>query len=117
MNHLLSEVTAEIIGDVQVYLPAEKLSEVALHREEGKPGRFPVLELDEHVDVAFGAEVIPEDAAEKRELADMVAFAERGDGVHVEFDGKVGGRVHDAIIAHDSRSCSAGRRFRSRASR
>ena len=50
-----------------------------MYGNEVKPGHVPRLELDEHVHVGLGAEVVTQHGAEQRQPADVMAMAELGD--------------------------------------
>src|SRR3712207_7412556 len=60
------------------------------------------LELDQHVHVAVGAEVVAQHRAEEGELADVVLPAELGDALAV--DGDAGHRSEERRVGKERRS-------------
>jgi hypothetical protein len=76
VQHVVSEVSAEAAGRVEVDRPPEQAGEFALQAGEGKAGGVAGLEFDENVDVAGGAEIAAGDGAEKGEPTHVVAAAE-----------------------------------------
>ena len=78
---------AEAGRRVQVDLASEELAELALQIDELKeadPGV--VSELDEHVNVALGTEVLTQDRAEEREAMDAAAPTECSQSLCVDID-------------------------------
>lgn len=65
---------------IEIHLPSEKCGEFALHGKEAQADMGVGLELNEDVQVAVGAEVIPEDGTEDLQPADVVPATEIGDG-------------------------------------
>jgi hypothetical protein len=75
-----------------------------LHGEEGEARAVTGLELDEHVHVALGREVVPQDRPEEGETPDMVTPAEVGDRLSIERD--LHGHVFDSITRPRRRTLS-----------
>ena len=67
--------------------------QLVLHGEEREAHPRARLELDEHVHVAFGREVVSQHGAEQGEASDAVAPAESGDPVHGDLDPGIHGRT------------------------
>jgi hypothetical protein len=75
----VTDPAIEELGRDEIHTPATKESrELVLQPNETESRNMPGLELHEHVDVAIGAEVVPQDGAEEGESPDVVAPAELG---------------------------------------
>jgi hypothetical protein len=60
----VAEVAAERRARIQIDAPAQEGRQLFLQTEEGEARRAAILELDQHVHIAFRSEVVPEDRAE-----------------------------------------------------
>src|SRR5437764_8552545 len=85
---VLPEVRAEVGRRPEVDRPCpEQFGEFEFHaRQPQETGSLPGMELDEKIDVALGAECIPEGGAEQSEAPDPVAIAEGRQGLSVDVD-------------------------------
>ena len=59
-HRLVANVSAQKLGRVQVHFPAKDSRQFFFHGEEIQAGNVMGIELDEHIDVARGAEVRPQ---------------------------------------------------------
>jgi hypothetical protein len=64
-EYLVTEVGAQKTGRIQVDAAPQNLGELILHPEERQPGDMVRLELDQHVDIAVGTEVVAEHRPEQ----------------------------------------------------
>src|SRR6185295_1302371 len=96
-----NSVVQELRGH-QIHGPAsEERGELVLETNETQSRHVSGLELDEHVDVALGPEILPQDGAEQGQPADVIAPAELGElvlrygGLHrtSELEQRVEGRA------------------------
>src|SRR6266496_348699 len=71
-EHAVANPVVEELGGHQVHLPSEKRGEFRLNRDDLPTGNVFLLELVQHIDVAVRAEIISQDRAEERELANVV---------------------------------------------
>jgi len=86
-NHLVAEIAGELTGSLQVNLPADQIAQVGLNSGDAEQGRRPVRqEFHQHIHIAVGAEIIPQNASEERQARDTVAPTELGDRVVREID-------------------------------
>ena len=69
---------AQAARRVQIDLSAQQRPQFLLHREESQPRRPVLLELHQHVHVAIGSKVGPQDRTEQHEPSDVIAPAEVG---------------------------------------
>src|SRR4051812_3934185 len=81
---LVSEVAAERRRGVQIDGPPKQLAQFLLHPEEAEAGGPTRLELDEHVNVAAGAEVVPQRRPEEGETPNAVLAAEFGKSLLID---------------------------------
>src|ERR1035437_7088519 len=77
-HDMVAEILAEKTGCVEVHFSPQKRGEFAFHGEEPQPHGNAGLKLHQHVDVAVGAEIISQNSAEQRQLANAVSPAEFG---------------------------------------
>src|SRR6266536_1368102 len=73
---VITEERADKSGRIQIDPTPQDRGELILHGEEGEAGNVVWLELDEHVNGAVRAEVIPQHRAEQRQSSDVVPSAE-----------------------------------------
>ena len=87
IDHVFAEEVAEAGRRMQVHVASEELAELVLQideLEEADPGIGG--ELDEHVDVALGAEVLTQNGAEEGEPKDAGTPAEGSQALSVDID-------------------------------
>src|SRR5450756_237072 len=93
LEDLVAEVAAELLGRAQIDAATEKLAELLLHaRHREVADRGLGLELDQHVDVALGAEIVAKHRAEERQAPDAAAAAELADALVIDAHGQAHGR-------------------------
>jgi len=86
--------SSKLLVDARTYLPmqlryrerdvlsgewvavTEYFGKFYFHAKERKPGDVLGFKLDQHIYIAIGAKIVPQDRSEKRELADVMALAE-----------------------------------------
>src|SRR3990170_7555660 len=77
-QNFFTKVFTQASGGIHIhFLPAEKPRKFLFHVvqvEQSHPGAW--LELNQHIDIAFGCEVVAQHRAEERELANMMALTE-----------------------------------------
>jgi hypothetical protein len=87
IDNALAEEVAEAGRRAQVDVASEELAELALQIDELKEADPGIRgELDQHVDVARGAEVLTQDGAEEGEAMDAAAPAEGSQSLGVDID-------------------------------
>src|SRR5450830_752894 len=87
VDDALTEEMAEAGRRVQIDLAPEELTEFALQIDELKEADARVGgELDEHVDVALGAEVVAQHGSEEGEATDAAAAAEARQALLVDLN-------------------------------
>ena len=86
---------------MKVDLSTQQIGKLRLEREERQTRCSTGLELDENVDVAFGAEVGPDDGPEKGETANPVTPADARQAGAIDGDGQGG---HASIMRVRARS-------------
>src|SRR5205807_8727866 len=75
--NLIAEVPAEFAWRPQIHLATHHLGQFHFHPDDGKEtGDTFRLELDQHVDIAFGAESRIQDRAKQRQFPSVVTDAE-----------------------------------------
>src|SRR6266508_377622 len=81
-QHLVPNEWMQGLRHVEIHLAPQEAGELLLDLRQGEV-RISVLglELDEHVDVAVGSEVVAEDRAEQGQPADVVPPAKLGDAL------------------------------------
>src|SRR5712691_3651489 len=80
-------------GDVEVDPASQKISELFFELRQREVRITPVrLELDQHVDVAVGPEIVTKHGAEQRQPPDVMAPAEVGDPFAWNFDARAARR-------------------------
>ena len=85
-ENLITKISTEESRRVEINPSAQHFRQLDLHAEKRETGRFTLLELDQHVDVAVRAKVVAQHRAEQRQTPDMVALAQLGDRRARKFD-------------------------------
>jgi hypothetical protein len=74
---------------VQIDRPPHQFGQFILQGKKGEPRYVARLKLDQHIHIALRAEVIAQDRAEQRQLADVVATTEILYGLPRKLDGQL----------------------------
>jgi hypothetical protein len=69
---------AEELRRVEVHLAAEDLGKLGFHPKEVEPWYVIGLELDQHIDIAVGTEILSQDRPKQGQAPDVVPPAEFG---------------------------------------
>ena len=77
-QYAFSEIPTEACGRIQVDPSTKQICQFILHGDEVEAGRATRLELDKHVYVGLGAEIVAQHRTEQRQPADVMATAELG---------------------------------------
>lgn len=87
LKNVVAEVTAQLRWGPQVDTTAEQLRKLPLHRGHRQvAGSNALTELHEHVDVAVGPEIVPENRPEQAQFPETVLPAEGLDSCLIEID-------------------------------
>lgn len=95
LKNVVPEVAAQLRWSPEVDPTAEQLRKLPLHRCHRQiAGSDALTELHEHVDIAVGPEIVPENRAEKAQFPEAVLPAEGLDSCLIEID-----PCHGTILA------------------
>ena len=84
--HAVAEVSAQEVGRVEVHSSADDFGKLSLHGEKRQPGYVLWLEFDKNIHIAGGAKIVPQDGAEKSQLADVVSPAKVSNSFSIKRD-------------------------------